>query len=441
MRIVVDRGSNVAAIAGYLHRKDKREAGKEQSDPVFHTNMFGRNAQERTEELRFSADLNPKVKKTYVHYKVSFPPGENPELETKKGIVDDLLEARGQGQNCQFFAVEHYEKVDKHDVHHLHVLTSSVLLNGEWVEDSFERVRLKQVERDIELKRGLQYCPPKEKGDRNSDPIREWKLREKLQEEGKTLLKDDLRGAIDQAIEDQPSMPLAVARIKAGGIEVRFSEFKDGGKGISYAVEGRAFRGRDLGDRYSFNGLHEYAGVDYQPERDDAMLRQLNEMSAEECQNLLTQVEHPVSTQPPELEQTKPEKAIQQQVELWDATQLVQNIWEHSRAGKPKLRAATFEGGYQIQPGSDGHPELYRMSERVLERAEEGYRSNGLTQSDLEQLQTWQRLTMQQFEERMLQQAAREKEEERKQQQEELQKQQEQKPKQPERFKTPDLEL
>lgn len=443
MRIVVDRGSNAGAIAGYLHRVDKRKVGKEQDDPVFYTNMFGRNALERTEELRFSADLNQKVKKTYVHYKVSYPPGENPELETKKRTVANVLEARKHGRNCQFFAIEHYEKVGKHNVHHLHILASSVRLDGSWVDDSFERVKLKQIERDIELKQGLQYCPPREKGDRNSDPIREWKLREKLQTEGKTLIKDDLRGAIDAAATDHPSMPLLVTRLKAEGIEVRVSEFKDDGKGISYKAEGRAFRGRQLGDRYSFNGLHEYAGVDYQPERDDAMLRQLNEMSAEECQAVLTEIEHPVPTQPPELEQTKPEEAIQQQIELWDATQLIQNIWEHSRAGLPKLKSASFEGGYQIQPGSDGHPELYRMSERVLERSEEGYQSNGLTQSDLEQLQVWQRLTMQQFEERMLQQAAREKEEERKQQQEELQKQQEQepKPKQPERSKTPDLEL
>jgi hypothetical protein len=69
--------------------------------------------------------------------------------------------------------------------------------------------------------------------------------------------------------------------------------------------------------------------------------------------------------------------------------------------------------------------------------------TEGLTQADLEQLQVWQQLTMQQLEERMLRQAAREKEEEREQQQEKLQKRQEQKTKQnpPEQFKSPDLEL
>lgn len=110
MRIVVDRGSNTGAIASYLHRIDKREVGKKLDDPVFHTNMFGRDALERTEELRFASDLNPKVQKTYVHYKVSFPPGENPDLETKKQIVEDVLAARGHGQNCQFLAIGIYSR-------------------------------------------------------------------------------------------------------------------------------------------------------------------------------------------------------------------------------------------------------------------------------------------------------------------------------------------
>jgi hypothetical protein len=82
-------------------------------------------------------------------------------------------------------------------------------------------------------------------------------------------------------------MPLLVTRLKAEGYGVQFHQFPDGGKGISYAAAGRAFRGRDLGSRYSFEGLHQYAGVDYQPERDDPLLRQLNRMDSEQCQQIL----------------------------------------------------------------------------------------------------------------------------------------------------------
>lgn len=418
MRIVVDRGRQPASVMGYLLRTDKREKGREDENPIFHTNMFGETEQELTEELRFSSDQNNDVERTYVQYKISFPPGENPDLQTKIGIVDDLLEMRNHGRNCQFFAVEHFEKIDKHDVHHIHVLSSTVRLDGSWVDDAYERVKLKDVERAIELKRDLQYCPPKEKGERVNTSIKEVKLKE----QGQTLTKDTLRTALDEAVVDQPSMPLLMARIKAQGYTMQFHEFEDG-KGMSFGAEGRYFKGRQLGDRYSFNGLHEYAGVDYQPERDDAMLRQLNEMSAEDCQALLIQIEQPEQSRQPELEQGLPENEIGQHVQLWEATRLVEDIWEHSQAGLPNLKTATFEE-YQIQLDPSGHPELHRTDEKVLERSGDAYQSNGLTQADIERLQAWQRLTMQQFEERMLRQSEREKEKEKERQQKEFEKQQ-----------------
>jgi hypothetical protein len=284
MRIIVDRGSNIGAIAAYLHRPEKRENGKELDDPVFHTNLFGRTAIDRAAEFRFSADLNPRVKNTYVHYKLSFPPGENPDLGTKKGIVDDVLAARGHGNHCQFLAIEHFDKIDPHDVHHFHILAAAVRLDGTWVDDKFERLKLKQVERAIEHKWGLQDGSPKPKGERNSDPIRDWKLREKLQAEGKTLIKDQVRDAIHHAATDQPTMPLFVARLKTQGIAVQVHAFPDGAKGISYAAEDRAFQGRRLGHRYTFLGLQQYLGVEYQSDRDDPVLRELNQVTTEHCQ-------------------------------------------------------------------------------------------------------------------------------------------------------------
>jgi len=406
LRIIVDRGRQAGPVIGYLLSPDKREKGQEDKNPIFHTNMFGETEQELTEELRFSADQNPQVERTYVQYKISFPPGENPDIETKKGIVNDVLAMRGHGQNCQFFAVEHFEKIDRHGVRHLHVLASTVRLDGTWVDDAYERVKLKNVERQLEQKWGLQYCLPKEKGKRINTSIREVKLREQG-----LLAKDTLRKALDEALADQPSMPLLMTRIKAQGYTIQFHEFGDG-KGISFGAEGKHFKGRQLGDRYSFNGLHEYAGVDYQPQRDDPMLRQLNEMSPEKCQAILAQLNYPGPSPLPKLERSQPEKEIHQQIEIWEATQLIQEIWELSRVMRPNLQAARFKEGYQIQPDSSGHPELYRTGEKLLERTEKGYQQTGLTPADIQQLQIWRRLVMQRFEEWRLQQAAMKKQKE-----------------------------
>jgi hypothetical protein len=391
MRIVVDRGRQPGSVMGYLLRTDKREKGRENENPVIHTNMFGEGEQELTEELRFSADQNHQVEKTYVQYKISFPPGENPNLETKIGIVDDVLDLRGHGQNCQFFAVEHFEKIDKHDVHHLHILASTVRLDGSWVDDAFERVRLKDVERAIEQKRGLQDCTPQPKGKRTNTSIREVKLKE----QGQILTKDTLRTALDEALADQPSMPLLMMRIKAQGYAMQFHEFEDG-KGISFGADGRYFKGRQLGDRFSFNGLHEYAGVDYQPERDDPMIRQLNQMSVEQCQaicNRNNQAEQELDLQ---------EADFQQQLQLWETMRFVTRIWEQSRVRRSQLKALTFED-YQIRCSKSGEPELYRGDRLLLGYSEGQYHGYGLTQQDCRAMERFQAIVLQQVQERLLQ--------------------------------------
>ncbi|MEB3355732.1 MAG: hypothetical protein VKK04_03235, partial [Synechococcales bacterium] len=108
--------------------------------------------------------------------------------------------------------------------------------------------------------------------------------------QGQVLAKDILRTALEAAVQDQPSMPLLMVRMKAQDYTMQFHEFRDG-KGVSFGAKGKFFKGRQLGDRYSFKGLHEYAGVSYWPERDDALLRQLNEWDAERCRVLLHHLE------------------------------------------------------------------------------------------------------------------------------------------------------
>lgn len=299
MRVITERIEVPVQTLGYLFQTSKREVVKfiedgeekkefvSESQHILDTNMFGQSAIELAEEFRYVADLNPRVQRVAIHDKVSFAPGEMPSLDTQKAVISDIRASRDQGKNCPYVAVGHYDRIDNNEVYHLHILSSTVRLDGSWVDDSFERVKMKQVEREIELKRGLEYCPPKTAGTRENSSIREHKLRE----QGKPIKKDELRFVLDELSQDQPSMPVLVARVKAAGYDANFCEFKDG-KGLKFAdPEGNWFKGRDLGDRFSFRGLQKYWGVDYQGDRDDAQLRELNRMDRPQCQQFLNRVE------------------------------------------------------------------------------------------------------------------------------------------------------
>ncbi|MEP0914223.1 relaxase/mobilization nuclease domain-containing protein [Leptolyngbya sp. GB1-A1] len=282
MRINVGRG-NGGSLNRYLLDERKRAKGFELESPIFCTNMVGSDVAELNAEFQLSADLRSDVKRTIAHYSISFPPGENPNLKTKQAIVKDLLQEMGH-QDCQFFAVEHHDQSHKRGVHHLHVATSTINLEGNWVSDKFDRVRLKEVERSLELRHGLQYCPPREKGKRRNLTTGESRQEERT---GEPCAKRKLWEVLDQAIADKPDLSTALLRVRVAGASVRFSQHEDGGKGLSFGLDGKHFPGKRLGDQYSFYGLQQYAGLDYQPNRDDPVLREIEHLTSQQCNERL----------------------------------------------------------------------------------------------------------------------------------------------------------
>lgn len=282
MRINVGRGSG-GSLNRYLLDEKKRAKGFELESPIFCTNMVGADVAELNAEFQLSADLRSDVKRTIAHYSISFPPGENPSLETKQAIVEDLLQEMGH-QDCQFFAVEHHDQQHKRGVYHLHIASSTINLEGNWVSDKFERVRLKDIERTLELRHGLEYCPARAKGERRNLTTGESRQEERT---GEPCAKRQLWEVLDNAIADKPDLPTALLRVRAAGVDVRFTEHEDGKKGLSFGLEGKHFPGKRLGDRYSFYGLQQYAELDYQSDRDDPILQAIEQLTPRQCEQQL----------------------------------------------------------------------------------------------------------------------------------------------------------
>ena len=288
MRINVTKGSDPLGLTKYIldPKKQRDEDIKAGRSPILDTNLFGRDATGLAEEFRFSHDLNSRVIRTMTHYSISLAPGETVSDSEKVAISKGLLNHMGH-QDCQYFIAVHHDREHKSGVQHWHICTSSIDLNGRWVPDHFNYAELKQAERDLELRHRLRYCPPKDKGEQRNLTNGERRQEERT---GKPCAKRLLWGAIDQATEDHPSMAIMAARLKAKALTVHFYEFEDGGKGLSFGTDGKYFKGGDLGARYSFDGLQKYAGVSYISNQEDSLLRRLNEMSTEQCQAFLIQV-------------------------------------------------------------------------------------------------------------------------------------------------------
>ena len=280
MNINYSKGSSPGGICRYLLNEQKQKQAEQ--NPILETNMSGRDAEELAEEFRFSHDLNRRVEQTMVHYSVSLPAGEKVQDEEIGQISRGLLEKTGHG-DCQYFVVRHHDREQHNDVTHWHVLTSAVDLKGQWVDDSFIKLRLKTVERELEQSFHLSQRDVREERERQNLTTGEYRLRERT---GKELPKEKLWQTIQTHASDRPSMTDLTTRLKAEGVAVQFRTREGQVQGISYEIEGVAFPGYKLGKAYSFTGLQKHLGVSHSPNQDE-QLRQVSSMTTDQCREWL----------------------------------------------------------------------------------------------------------------------------------------------------------
>ncbi|MEL6381846.1 MAG: relaxase/mobilization nuclease domain-containing protein [Cyanobacteria bacterium J06626_18] len=278
MRIKVTKGSDAHGLCAYVLDPAKQKSGEK---PVVATNMAGQDSETLAQEFEAIVHRPRRwaVKQTMAHYSVSLPPGEELERAAMGAVSQALLQQMGH-QNCPYFVVQHHDQEHKNDVHHWHVVTSTLDFNNEWVNDSFNRVRLQRIARELESQFGLPPCPPRPAAERQNLTTGEHRRKERT---GEVLPKEKLWSAIDAATQDKPTLPLLITRLKAQGIHCHLWRQGNHYRGISFGLEGAAFAGRRLGPAYSFGGLQKYKGVYYNPTAQNAALVQILNQSPAAC--------------------------------------------------------------------------------------------------------------------------------------------------------------
>ncbi|MCG9892587.1 MAG: relaxase/mobilization nuclease domain-containing protein [Thermosynechococcaceae cyanobacterium MS004] len=270
MRIKIIKGNDPSGLCQYLLAPEKQIEKKD--SPILYSNMSGRDAEELAAEFRYARTVNRRVRNCMCHYSVSMPPEEKIGADKIKAVSKALLEKMGH-ERCQYFIVQHHDREHRNGVQHWHIATSAIALNGKWVNDSFNRPKLRKIEPELEQQFGLQQTTVRAVRDRHNLTTGEYRLKERS---GKVLPKEKLWQLIQKATEGKPTMTEFVERIQRSGASVQLYGLEQGSaRGISYGVDGVAFPGGKLGPAYSFNGVQEHLGVSYEPERDNEGLRQL----------------------------------------------------------------------------------------------------------------------------------------------------------------------
>lgn len=95
--------------------------------------------------------LNDRVKLPYIEFVLSSPVGENLPNDKFMEVAKEYMERMGYGDSCYTVI-----KNDDKDHLHIHILATTIDINGLWISDSYSKGRSGKIMRELELKHGLE---------------------------------------------------------------------------------------------------------------------------------------------------------------------------------------------------------------------------------------------------------------------------------------------
>jgi hypothetical protein len=226
--------------------------------------MRGENPRDLAKEFGDWRALNEDVKKPVFHCSLSAAPQDDISAERWLEIAGEFVKRMGY-ENSPWVAIRHHDTA----IDHVHIVASRIDNDGRYVPNHQEKRRsqavCREIERDFDLRQLRSHS-------RRATPTRDDVA--VFERTGSVTVKARLQEHIDLAARDRPTMGLFVERLEAQGIEVRANIAATGHvSGISFAYDGVACKGSDLGRGYSWRQLQGRAGVSYEPGRDLAILR------------------------------------------------------------------------------------------------------------------------------------------------------------------------
>lgn len=226
------------------------------------------NVSELTDEFKTVSGFRQDIKKTVFHAFLSLPKDEKLTDEKWQEIAKDYLkEMNVDIEKHQYICVRHKDT----DQDHIHIVANRIGLDGSvWhgQHSAFNTIaaceRL-EVKHSLTITKGLQG----QKSDVSAPTKNEIELALRTGEKPARLV---LQASLQAAMVGKPDLGTFVERLQAVGIEPQFNVASTGNvAGCSFSVGDVAFKGSQLGKKFSWNTIKDK--VKYDKNRDDELVR------------------------------------------------------------------------------------------------------------------------------------------------------------------------
>jgi hypothetical protein len=259
-------GNGFSKAVSYALQEQKKDIPEQARMQVMEqNNVYGINSKEIGKQMREIAQERETVKKPVLHIQINFHPDEKLNREQAQKAIDSILKDIGiEKENHQYVVVNHKDKA--HD--HYHVIANRVGMDGGLMNDHRIKDRLQVACDKVEKEQGLRptqgrtviYDPNREKGFRYATA--EEKQINKQQKESKPVRdknpkimeqKNEIRNQLQEVLSKKEidSPEKLKAELEKRGIDVQFSENKNGISGVSFKKDNVSVKGSAIDCKWS----------------------------------------------------------------------------------------------------------------------------------------------------------------------------------------------
>lgn len=217
---------------------------------LLETNMAGSTPQAFAAEFGAIRTMRPRLSKAVCHTSLSIPPDESLTDDQWREAAHAWMKGMGFVNN-QYIISRHTDAPHPH----IHILVNRITLDGQVVSDAHDYKRQEPIMRDLERHFGLRMVPPSREVGRAAPTKGEI---EHSMRTGEASARMRLQKAVDTALGQGCPMDIFSDRLALVGVEVRLNTASTGFvSGISFALDGVAFKGSKLGKGYTWNALQQ----------------------------------------------------------------------------------------------------------------------------------------------------------------------------------------
>jgi len=239
------------------------------------------NIDELISEFRSVSEFRHDIKKPVIHAFLSLPKGDNLSSEKWEEIAKDYLkEMNIDLEKHQYICVRHKDT----DKDHIHIVANRVGLDGSVWHGQHDLLKTISACERLEVKHGLTITDglKGQKSDVSMPTKAEIEMSLRTGEKPARIV---LQASLEAAMLGKPDLGTFVERLQAVGIEPRFNVASTGNvAGCSFSVGNVAFKGSQLGKKFSWNTIK--VKVKYDKDRDDELVRRFSARKTDDENNI-----------------------------------------------------------------------------------------------------------------------------------------------------------